>query len=519
MERDEESNVTSLGSRLRSLVAGRLETRTDTQAEDVGLARKRRGNYGRANACQSKVHVDTDGPIEQTVTDSPTYQTSPPTLGSGSPDVLQAQASCNLSRDVVQRTPPSLARTLAFIPGPLSFTTAYERSRSRWRIDLNDLSMLTNFSLGKWATSLLTCQSTIRNLMQDRQWSYLEYVPLVYDSHECVAAATDCILAKVSSILSPAARDESTVLRLYSRALSSLRKALSDRAWCASAEVLCAVQLLSLYELLEPSCDTASMSHLEGSAHLVRHRGTQRFESELDKALFAAHIGPTVSEALMGDYHCYLERQEWVDLYKSVAQESCSLTDRSGLVIAARVIMLGVPGLWHDVGKALSSDDLYDDQVLNDLKIRCRELQSAYLRWMADYKSYCLQASFRQPTNRELGLRREVFGATLECLILVKRFLSSMEMCDAERVRLEVETQGLVRLLLDIADQTSSKHSCLFTAHENSAMQVTIATRDAFTMDLSGEPEEVRRVAMRERFSMFSDALRTDHVPITYEQA
>ncbi len=88
-------------------------------------------------------------------------------------------------------------------------------------------------------------------LMLKKSRSYLQYVPTLYGSSECVTAAANCLLAKAKLTLSPKKECSETTLRLYAKALRTLQTALMDEENCTGPDVLCATQLLSLHEVSE----------------------------------------------------------------------------------------------------------------------------------------------------------------------------------------------------------------------------------------------------------------------------
>lgn len=197
---------------------------------------------------------------------------------------------------------------------------------------------------------------------------------------------------------------------------------------------------------------------------LVKTRTPARFKTEFEKALFAAHVGPTMSVALMGGMPNFLGHPEWQELYHSLAIDSDVLTDRSPLTIRIRSVMLMLPDLWHHVEQAVRGPGLFDDDVLKALASRLRDVHRTILAWTEDYKAHCVRWSLVSPPQSELAMRRELLGSSLECLVILKRLLASV--ADEERLQLEVECQALAVLLLDLQKQPSSKHSCLFSGHE-----------------------------------------------------
>jgi hypothetical protein len=239
----------------------------------------------------------------------------------------------------------------------------------------------------------------------------------------------------------------------------------------------------------------------------VKHRSPSRFNTEYEKALFAAHVGAVVSESLVNNTHCYLEQPEWLALYRSLEQETHFLTDRSKLAIDARLAMFPLPGIWHDAGESVNSAEfLHLDYTTLEIEKRCRTAHKQLLDWLEDYKAHCVRLSLASPPPSELALRRELFGATMECLAIVKRLLATV--CDTDRCALEIETQALAHLMLDLQKQPSPKHSWLFSGHEVGVAYTILLTKDQWEERVSEMSFEERRMATRIRYNTWSNTLR-----------
>lgn len=187
-------------------------------------------------------------------------------------------------------------------------------------------------------------------------------------------------------------------------------------------------------------------------------------------------------------------------------QETDFLTDRSSLTVNVRSLMFELPGLWHDVGETLTGPQLFDDEAMLALEIRCRNSHVGFINWMEDYKSHCVRMSLAATPCSELAMRRELFGAALECLTIVKRLLASV--CDREREKLEVEAQALAHLILDLQKQPSPKHSWLFSGHEVGVAYTVMLTKDQWEGSFTYDSEYDRRMASRLRYNTWSNTLR-----------
>ncbi|KAK0255297.1 hypothetical protein LTR91_018871 [Friedmanniomyces endolithicus] len=394
-----------------------------------------------------------------------------------------------------------------FVFPDISPLPEYERTRSRFGVDLQSLSLLTNFNVGKSTIALLAADPTrLASLLDVEQRSYLKYVPERYGRSACLTAATDCLLARVRAVLAPNEEHYATCNRLYGKALHALQDAITCDSSNMDADVLCATQLLSLHELLDPSRDTAWSHHVQGSARLVRHRSASRFHTDFERALFAAHVGSVVSECLMNNTHCYLEQREWSALYTSLSLDSDVLTDRSPLAISLRVTMFELPGIWHDVGEAVNGADFDEIWPPTAVEARCRRSHQELLDWLAQYHAHSIRFSFTQSPPSELSIRRELYGSALECLAIVKRLLCTV--CEPERRPLEAETQTLAHLLLDLQKQPGPAHSWLFSGHELGVAYTILLTKDQWADTLKGRDSHDAKIAVRTRYNNWCNTLR-----------
>ena len=174
-----------------------------------------------------------------------------------------------------------------------------------------------------------------------------------------------------------------------------------------------------------------------------------------------------------------------------------------------RCLEFRIPGLWHDVGDAVNGTELFNDSAIAEIDSRIRRVHQDLIDWMEDYKAHCVRLSLVTPPTQELAMRRELFGASLECLCIVKRLLATV--CDMEREKLEGEAQALAHLLIELQKQPSSKHSWLFTPHEKGIAYGIIDTKDEWECHLTCESEYERRIATRRRYNSWNESIRMMH--------
>ncbi|GIZ45829.1 hypothetical protein CKM354_000898000 [Cercospora kikuchii] len=408
---------------------------------------------------------------------------------------------------------PARHDTEVFCPSPFILPvpmTGYEAARCRFGIDVSMLDRLTSFSVGKTTMGQLAEDpSRIYSLVLDsapsNTHSYLALVPKRYRESRVLTAVTDCLLAKASSTLMPSVDAEIAASKLYAKALNVLQRSIADDEKSIDTDLVCAVQMMTLNELLDPSRIDAYAHHVAGSTRLMKHRSSRAFQDEFEKALFHSHVGPVVSEALHNNTHCYLAEPEWTALYESLATDTEELTERSELVISARKLIFPLPGLWHNVSKTLTSECELKVTVVSQLEQRCQALDSQYRNWLETYKEYCMSRTLAIPTEQEINIRREAYGQALESHLIVKILLGTMT-SDASAVAEEIRI--LAKQIMDLQKQPGPRHSWLFTGQEVGVAQVALANSNNFLEDLGQLPPKERLSRMQKRYMSWSGMLR-----------
>ena len=137
--------------------------------------------------------------------------------------------------------------------------------RMKYHFDIRDLSLLTSFNIGKGTMLAISNNPELLNtLLGSHIDSYLQYMPSRYGHKPYLTAVIDCVSAKVHSKLYPLNEMfEGMILQMYARALAALQEAVSGGEDSLDPDLLCAIQMLSLHEVLMKSfqlitaCQTA----------------------------------------------------------------------------------------------------------------------------------------------------------------------------------------------------------------------------------------------------------------------
>ena len=143
------------------------------------------------------------------------------------------------------------AKLFNAIPRPMQ-AMGYERMRINYNFDVLDLSALTSFHIGQIASQTLKAKpENLLGLLKCRQWSYFSYVPGQYGHSKCLDDAIHCIAVRVRQYVGdPGGTPDQYAIQFYQVALRSLQDSLDDPHKPLDPDVLCATEILAIYEVL-----------------------------------------------------------------------------------------------------------------------------------------------------------------------------------------------------------------------------------------------------------------------------
>jgi hypothetical protein len=122
---------------------------------------------------------------------------------------------------------------------------------AKCNLDFLDLSILASHEVGRFTgPKLLETPEMLPHFLGRKTWSYCHYVPRYYSQSNLIRKAVDCAVARARCLLSPSdIKWEHLALSSYTQALSSLQDAMDLTSKHPTAELLCATQILALYEV------------------------------------------------------------------------------------------------------------------------------------------------------------------------------------------------------------------------------------------------------------------------------
>ena len=208
----------------------------------AAIARKLKGGYGQHNRLQLPSFLDEDILADASVV----------------PEGRERQSQdADASPGVIIGKRPRQQCDVAFscrLPRTCGVSCSGTMSQSLFL--LLKLVPLTGLRLG--LTSCSSLRSEVRHISGVGAFpnpgtsKLLSFIPSRYHEIPLVRHAIDCLAAKLCQLLQPAdcrSSSDELILRHHTRTIEALRAALKDEAECLTPETLCAVELLSAFEV------------------------------------------------------------------------------------------------------------------------------------------------------------------------------------------------------------------------------------------------------------------------------
>ncbi|KAI8625035.1 hypothetical protein F5Y19DRAFT_467417 [Xylariaceae sp. FL1651] len=367
--------------------------------------------------------------------------------------------------------------------GPVMPLTGLELLAAEVGVHILDLSALTEIQCGWTACAILARRpKSINGLVSRRQPSYLCCVASRYGSNPCLDEALRCVAMRAKRVLTSSTQSFDKLESLhYGAALQSLQKAVDDTDERNKPEVLGAINLLSLFELLQYTHAQAWSLHIAGASRLIRARGPTSFVSDFDIGLMLSMTTAITHECLRSNEPCYLEEDSWQHTFQGFIIKSNSISSRSPLAISLLCIMVKLPRLVRDVYSVVRRPESSKRRDIAQLRKRLREYRGDLLRWHTEYDSTTLtmpiQDGIQAPSE---DVRSELLGTCYGLIVTCSRLISAitvelLDFLEDEAVAYSIQ---MVKLESDIS--SVNKWASFYICQKIVVARATLATTNAW---------------------------------------
>ncbi|KAL8703747.1 MAG: hypothetical protein Q9201_003072 [Fulgogasparrea decipioides] len=402
----------------------------------AAVARKRRGMYGKRIVCQYPVHLNV---LDQPERNQETYEPRDTSIRHDTDqhhDLDQVETVVksphNSELPVSDLFQTSDVPALDWIPASPP-STGYEAARIRYGFDVVALSPLTALHVGRaTAQPLHANPARLLDILQNKQWSYFDFLPGRFGQTQCLDDAICCVVARVRQWITTHGEPCRQTLGLYARAVKSLQTALDDPATRLHPNVLCATEVLSIFELLDEERDYAWHVHATGAATLIRLRGPNAYQTEFEKALLIAQIGPIYTEAVLKVSPCFLQQPAWDPVFESLMVYKSNFSACGTVMTSMWESISPIPGLFHSVRAIVCATDETSPTERDELLERLLKLRSQIVAW-GDSRNIT-NSKLRGTIEFNLLLERadsvaecEVFSVYASILLILERLIVALE--------------------------------------------------------------------------------------------
>ena len=232
----------------------------------ASAARKRDGNYGKHNLRQYPLFLVDQQPTpagQQGIIPGPGHKR--PDLGADEDQLTTGTRRTKTSQEEKREKRAQKISNVGQIwmqnytvrqglVSPVS-PSDYELMSARCGFDLLELSTLATMHVGRATRHAISADPyhLVLQMRSQQQWSYLSFLPSRYGHISVLSEAADCCVARAQQIVTPQVNGEVKVIAKYVKALDSLQKALDSPTQRYTPEVLCATQILAMYEVSGPA--------------------------------------------------------------------------------------------------------------------------------------------------------------------------------------------------------------------------------------------------------------------------
>ncbi len=343
-------------------------------------------------------------------------------------------------------------------------STGFEAVRIAFDFDPTSLSCLTDIHVGRaTARPLRDKPDRLREILRCKRWSYYEYLPSRFGQSRCLDDAIRCIAARVRQWFNNSAGPNRSALELYSKAVESLQAALNDPVLCHHPNVLCATEVLSLFELLDSGWNMLSDNpYTKGAASLIEFRGPQGYQSDFEKSLLHAQWGAIYTEAIQNSASCFLDEPAWQATLQSILLEKSSCIPYADAYGPIWTCVGAMPNLFRSVRSLVCSTHEPPHAVRETFLSRAYDLRCLIMDVGTKYsltfnKMDGLETySFVLSDEAECTERYEILGALASILMEVERYIVALNPSLA--VPMEKHAQRLAIQILDLQRVSSKCH-------------------------------------------------------------
>lgn len=331
------------------------------------------------------------------------------------------------SRKRQRRTNTSHGQSNYLVNGPVTDTLEpCQRDKlprsltTDWALFINPTEILSvaTFHVRRMAVvSMRSDPEEVANVLRRRQWSCVPFAHNCFGKDPCVDIAIMCVADRIR-FLSGSPFSPLSMMKHYEKALRHLQTALDEPAKHHPQDILAAVQLLAVYEMLDSLDNDSWSKHVAGAATMIRTYTTITPEALAKwESRGCGHALPMFGDALMKGDATFFRTYPWRELLWAIFEK---LPDPPEGILDLMQCLRLLPSLLLDVDAAVSSNDGIDNELNFALLDRAHDIQYRMRNALGGNQLYT------HCNYRELLTNFDFLGTFLAGLVATDRMIAAL---------------------------------------------------------------------------------------------
>ena len=281
-----------------------------------------------------------------------------------------------------------------------------------------DILSVATFHVRRMAVMSMTAEPVgLASVLRRRGWSCVPYAYNCFGKDPCVDSAILCVADRIR-LLSGSPFSPLLMMKHYEKALRDLQTAINEPEEHHPQDVLAAVQLLAVYEMLDSLDNDSWSKHVAGATTMIQTYTTITPESlEKWESRGCGHALPMFGDALLKGDVDFFRTYPWRELLQAIFGKLDQPPE--GIVDLMQCMRL-MPSLLLDVDAALGSKQSADDEVKFGLLDRAHDIRYRMRH------ALCGNQLYEHCHYKEMLSSFDLLGTMLASLLALDRVISTL---------------------------------------------------------------------------------------------
>lgn len=312
-------------------------------------------------------------------------------------------------------------------------------------VNFEDVLSVASFHIRRRAAHIVRLHpERTLDALRCRQWCSVSSTFASLGRSPYLDSAIACVVSKVRQVVTGAVTHP-RMLACYAEALHLLREAVQHPADHDRGDMLAAVQLLALYEMLDfPDTQASWTQHVAGAAAMAKALGAGAQRGDITQA------APMFVEAVLSDDAAFFESRHWNHLLHVMTMKTYTNSEMKGEILSCFIALRSLFATSH----AAAREDA-GWAVRFDLLSQTHELRERFMLLIVQNKEWFLETRKLATTSRGC----DVLGLCLVSVMVLDKLILLLRKTDRfSGTDIENETRSLCLVMVGLELNTAEVH-------------------------------------------------------------